>query len=160
MLFKAHCNHALSRRRLLTKTLRVVKITAILLFVACIQVSANGFSQGITLSVKNVRLEKIFQEVKKQTGYSFIYTRELLQQTDNITLEVTNASIEQVLGSCFKAQPLTYTIEKKFIIIKLKPTPVPLIDSSKGTTGLINISGRIFDEKGYPMVAVTINVKD
>src|SRR6185295_3211582 len=115
MYFKAHCNPALSERRLRTKIIRVMKLTFILMLAACLQVSAKGYAQHITLSLKNAPLEKVFGEVKKQSGYSFIYTRELLQNASTVSLEVTNAPLEKVLENCFSGQPLTYTIEKKYI---------------------------------------------
>ncbi len=37
------------------------------------QASAKGYSQ-ITLHVANAPLEKVFESIKKQTGYVFFYT--------------------------------------------------------------------------------------
>src|SRR5258708_5482815 len=59
--------------RLQTKTWLVMKMTAFLLIVACLQVSANGFSQKINLSIREAPLEKVFKEIQKQSGYSFWY---------------------------------------------------------------------------------------
>ena len=46
----------------LTKTLRIMKLLAIMLLAACIQVSAKGYSQLITFSGKNVLAGKSFQK--------------------------------------------------------------------------------------------------
>jgi hypothetical protein len=43
----------------------VMKLTAILLLSVCLQISAKGFSQDITLSEKNVSLQKIFYQIHK-----------------------------------------------------------------------------------------------
>ena len=43
----------------ITKMLRVMKLTTIILVVTCISVSANTYGQKVTLSEKNVPLEKI-----------------------------------------------------------------------------------------------------
>ena len=102
---------------MLTKTLLVMKLTAILLFAACLEVSAGTNAQTVTLSLKNSSLERIFKEVKKQTGYGFIYTRELLANTGHIDVDVKNASLKEVLDGCFSGQPVTYTIEDKYIIV-------------------------------------------
>jgi TonB-linked SusC/RagA family outer membrane protein len=156
MHFKAHRNPALAERRLHTKIIQVMKLTFILMLAACLQVSAKGYSQNITLSLKNAPLEKMFGEVKRQTGYSFIYTRELLQNATTVTLEVINAPLEKVLENCFKGQPLTYTIEKKFIIVKPRPSPVPMpaiADSS------LEIHGLITDNNGLPLQGATILLK-
>jgi TonB-dependent starch-binding outer membrane protein SusC len=161
MQFKAHCNPTLSERRLLTKTFRVMKVTVILLLAACLQVSARGYSQSITLSLKNAPLEKVFQEVQKQTRYSFIYTRELLEHANGVNLEVKDASLEQVLERCFKDQPLTYTIDKNFIIVKPKPATTALqpLDNAPVPQNGQDIHGRVIDSTGAPLSGATVTMR-
>ncbi len=90
-------NLSLPKRRLLLKTLWFMKITIILMFATCMQAAAKGYSQNITLSLKNASIEKLFKEVKKQTGYSFIYTRELIAGAKSISLSAhTIAGIHQL----------------------------------------------------------------
>ena len=89
--------HYARHHRVITKTLRVMKLTAILLLTACLTASANGFSQRVTLSEKNARLEKIFASLKKQTGFDFVYTEELLQQATTVSIELQSVEFEDAL---------------------------------------------------------------
>ena len=114
------CNPPLKKRRLLLKTLLVMNLTAFFLLAACLQVNANGYGQKITLSEKNVSLEKVFREIRKQSGYFFLYNNQQLEKVKKITIEVRDASIQEVLDHCFKEQPLTYTIIEKTIVVKPK----------------------------------------
>src|SRR5580658_10316755 len=68
------------RHRIATKTVLVMKLTSFFLLAACLQVSARGLSQTVTFSGRNVPLEKVFDEVKKQTGYVFFYDADLLKE--------------------------------------------------------------------------------
>jgi hypothetical protein len=103
MHLKVLCNRrAYIDRRVLTKTLMVMKITAFLFFAACIQVSAKTYSQSLTLSLKNAPLLKVFTEIEKQSGYSFVYWKELLEKTKNVDLQVSKVSLETVLSLVFK----------------------------------------------------------
>jgi TonB-dependent starch-binding outer membrane protein SusC len=140
----------------LTKTLMVMKLTAILLFVACMEVSAAGNAQTVTLSLRNSSLERVFKEVKKQTGYGFIYTREQLANTGNVNVDVQNAPLEEVLDHCFSGQPVTYTIEDGYIIVKPRAlVPPKLIDTAgpvnKGAK--IKLQGRVVDASGGESLA-------
>ncbi len=45
-------------KRSLTKTLRIMRLTAFFLLAACLQVSARGLAQTVTLSVKGVPLSQ------------------------------------------------------------------------------------------------------
>src|SRR5882757_8904279 len=97
-------------RRPLTKTVRVMKITAFLLLVACLHLSARGLSQGkITLTEKAASLETILKDIRKQTGYQYLFVDQWEQEAKKIDISVTNASLEEVLDICFRDQPFSYT---------------------------------------------------
>ena len=51
-----------------TKTFLVMKLTTFLLLVACMQVSAAGYGQRISISGQNLSLKKVFSEIQKQSG--------------------------------------------------------------------------------------------
>lgn len=57
------------RSRPASQTLKVMKLTFILLTAAFFQISAKGISQSITISGKDISLEKVFKEIKKQSDY-------------------------------------------------------------------------------------------
>ncbi len=54
------------------------------------QVSASSYSQSITFSGKNVKLESVFQAVEKQTGYVFFYDAKELKNARPVTISATN----------------------------------------------------------------------
>ncbi|HTI11046.1 MAG TPA: SusC/RagA family TonB-linked outer membrane protein, partial [Puia sp.] len=123
-----------------------MRLTALLLLVGCLQVSAAGFAQKVTLSEENASLKKIFREIKRQTGYLFFYNAQLLERSHTVSLSVKDAPLEQVLNQCFRDQPLTYSIVNKTIVIRaLKAEPVQLLQTDS-TPAQIWISGRILDE--------------
>ena len=162
MHFKALCRSQLLRPGELTKTVRVMKLTAILLFACCLQALAKTYGQSITLSEKNVSLKKIFKEIKIQSDYTFVYRDELLKQAIKVDIDLHSASIEQALEACFKNQPLTYTLVKTTVVVRLKPTPAFQPDTSSSLTSppSIEIHGRVVDENGKPLSGVNIKVKN
>ncbi len=134
-----------------------MKLTVLLLLTACLEVSANGNAQNISLSLKNATLEKVFKEVNRQTGFQFFYQDELLQQAIKFDINVKNASIEQVLELCFKNQPLNFNITEKTIVVNKKNeavfnafTPPPPV--------IAEIKGKVIDEKGLPLAGVSVSV--
>lgn len=142
--------------RLSAKTVLIMKLTAFLITIAFLQVHAAGHAQTVTLSRQHSSLEKIFKEIRKQTGYYFLYTDEQLSDADKVSLDVKDAPLQQVLDLCFRDQPLTYTIDNKIVIVKRRPVipvppPPPVAD--------IPVKGSVTDEKGVPLPGVTIQVK-
>jgi len=135
-----------------------INLTTILLISAIIQVSASSFAQKITLSEKNAPLMKVFREIRAQTGYDFMLTATTLKGTKDITIEVKNAELSEVLKKIFEGQPLKYFVNDQTIIVSEKEgvfpgnnRHIPLMD--------ITISGKIVDEKGIGLPGATIRLK-
>ncbi len=145
-----------------SKILRVMKLTTLLLLGACLQISAAGFSQRVTLSEKNTRLADVFAKIERQTGYSFTYTESLLRQASPVTITIRDMALEEALNQCFKNQPLEYTIIEKTIVVKQKPVNSPvLLSPVEGPVEApppVDIKGRIINDLGEP-VRASITVK-
>ncbi|MEO9022954.1 MAG: TonB-dependent receptor [Ginsengibacter sp.] len=149
------------KERHFKKTLLIMKFTAILLFAACMQVSATGYSQKITLSQNNVSLKKVFKEIENQSGYHFFYKDKLLRQAENVSIHVRDASLEEALDQCFKDQPLSFTILDKIIVVKARP-PLPVAIQALSVLPALPvniITGTVKDEKGNPLAGVSIIIK-
>src|SRR5690349_10389048 len=102
----------------LLSKLHAMKRSWLLIF-SVIFFATNGWSQAITLSVDKQPLEKVFLLIEKQSGYSFIYSNEAMEQSKPVTLRVKNETLSNVLTLCFKDQPLHYTTTgDKYIIVK------------------------------------------
>lgn len=150
MDLEAYCLPDSAWRRALTKTLRIMRLTAILLLAACLELSAGAYSQQqISLSIKNAPLEKVFKEIEKQTGYLFFYSREQMQQAAPVSLEIRNVSLEEVLDQCFRDQPFTYETINKTVVVKAKEPAATLKE----------ISGLVVDENNIPLNGANVIFK-
>ena len=68
--------------------LQIMKLSTIFILAAIMQVSANSYSQNVTLNETNSNLDKVFTEIRKQTGYDFLYNTRLLRNTVPVTVNV------------------------------------------------------------------------
>lgn len=133
------------------KFLLVMKITTLLIIVAIMQVSATTFAQKINLSENNVPLKKLFKEIKRQSGYNFVYTEGMLKDAKPVNIHL-NGTIDQVLDQIFSDQQLTYTITNNTIVVKEK-------ERVRAAAAIpITVSGTVTDEKGEPMPGVTVTI--
>lgn len=144
-----------------TKTMRVMKLTALIVLTAFLQVAAKGVAQDkITFTGKDVPLEKVFTAIKKQTSYLFLYNDALLVNAKKVTLQVKNASLEEVLSECFKDQPFDYKINGRTIFIINRPEPEKKEQSVVNeTTPGDEVKGRITNAQGEPLSGANIVVK-
>jgi TonB-dependent starch-binding outer membrane protein SusC len=109
-------------------------------------------SQKLTIAVKDMPLEKVFQTIQQQSQYEFVYTLELLKSSRPVTLNIKNASLLATLNEVFAAQPLTFQLEGKYVLIKRK-------EATTTQRGL-NLRGKVLSETGSPVVGATVAVKN
>jgi len=137
------------------QVLRIMKLVIVIMITALLQVSASSFGQRITLSQKKISLKQVLKEIRKQSNYSILCDSKILQQAKPVDLQVKDATIQKVLDDFFINQPFAYTINENTIIINRKPTLVnPFLENA-----FLTISGKLTDEKGQPLVGVSVMVK-
>ncbi len=144
------------KRNSITKTLRAMKLITSLLFIACLHVRAAGYSQQVTLTEKNITPKQLFRKINSQTGYQFFYNEKLFSKGEKITINVKNATIEQVLEKCFKDLPVIYAIIDKTIVIRARPEKPGSIG---GKTIVNDIIGIVKDSSGAPLAGATVGIK-
>src|SRR5690606_34990689 len=110
--------------------------------------------QKVTLSQKNVPLEKVFREIRKQTGYNILCDAEILEDAMLVDISVRNERISEVLDKCFEGQKLTYTIEGNTIVVRRNPFAQTALGAKQ-----ITIRGTVKDTAGVTLVGVTVQVK-
>jgi len=147
-------------RQVKKKILLVMKLTVIILLAASLQVTASGYAQQITLAAKNSSLEKIFGEIRKQTGFYFFYDLKDMKAAKPVSISVKDAGLEETLALCLDDQPFTYTIVNKTVVIKPKPATAGAVVTTgiKEELQLFEIRGRITNENGEPMAGATVHI--
>ncbi|GGG74508.1 SusC/RagA family TonB-linked outer membrane protein [Parapedobacter pyrenivorans] len=140
----------------------VIKVSYVLLLITCMQLHARSYSQTITLNSKRTPLEKIFQSIEQQSGYVVLYNYEELKRAKPVSISVDNMEMTKLLDKLFAAQPFTYTIEDKTILVTHKKQPtLPLRTTSRPVIAMPQqaVSGRVIDEQQNPLEGVTVTIK-
>lgn len=146
-------------RRSLTKTLLVMKITTVILLACCLQVSASGYSQQISLSEKNAPLKKVFALIEKQADVTFYYQEELLATARNVDITLSNATLQQALDYCFRDQPFTYELIGKTVVIKGKVREKPVNEAAGKTSPPGEVKIHVTDSAGAALANATVVIK-
>ncbi|WP_205513818.1 SusC/RagA family TonB-linked outer membrane protein [Longitalea arenae] len=137
-----------------------MKLTAIILTITFLHVQAAGLSQTVTFSGNNILLEKVFTAIRQQTGYTFLYTADVIKGAKKVSLHVKNAALEEALNLALKDQQLSYHIANNTIIISRKKEPVEHktpIDEKMPPPG--EVKGKVLNHKGEPLAGANVKVK-
>lgn len=137
--------------KLTTKTRWGMRLAFVFMMGALLQARAEGMAQKVTLTEKNAPLEKVFRVIHQQTGYLFLYSDQQIKKAGKVTLDVRDASLQDVLDQCFRDQPLTFTINDKTIVIKER-------DESPPATMIpaLIVTGRVRDAAGAPVIGASV----
>lgn len=133
------------------KLLVIMKLTAILLIVVCLQASATGYSQNdVSISVKNVELKKLFNMLQKSTSYRFLYEDKQLPANVRVDVAVEKVSIQTLLNDVLR-NTLHYRVLNNNLVVLSHSAPNAILSNI--------IRGKVTDESGQPLPGVSIRVK-
>lgn len=132
----------------------------IFVFVASLHVSAALHSQNkmVTLHLKGVSLEEVIQSLKLQTDYGFFYNIDSkdIKKMTNISVDVKNMALEDVLLQILKGTNLTYSIVNDVVILNTRNSIV-VNDSVRKNHVLV---GRVMDMNKEPLPGVTVRLEN
>ncbi|MDD3990126.1 MAG: SusC/RagA family TonB-linked outer membrane protein [Bacteroidales bacterium] len=140
------------KKRKLIKAFLIMKFMSLFMLCFSLQLSAEGFSQHVTLKMKNSPFQKVAKELERQTGYTFLFN---VEQVNGIkkNADFSAADLKDVLGSLLQGTGLSYRIVDKTVVI------VPAKELQPESQEEKVISGRVQDEAGRPIPGVSILVQ-
>jgi TonB-linked SusC/RagA family outer membrane protein len=142
--------------KIYAKLLLVMRLTTVLLIATLMQVSAAGLAQRITLNARQLPLEQALKEIRKQSGYDFLFDRKLINRKRNVDLALKDATLSQAMESLLSGLPLSYTISGK--IVAIKPKESSFVQKMISRFAEIDIKGVVTNE-GKPVAGASISVK-
>lgn len=127
----------------------IIKKKTIFMVVALLCLNLTAFSQSVTLNISNGTVKQAMDELKRKTGYSFVFSSIDLNTKQPISISAKNKNLDDVVKQILVGQNLTYEISGKNIIIK------KIVANGQKQ----KVTGRVLDEKGEPVIGATILVK-
>src|SRR5689334_9305727 len=91
--------HALLKDYSFKKFVRIMRLMIACLLIACLHVSASGYSQdNVTLNLKSVEIRKALIAIEKKTDYRFLFNENLIAHRPKIDINVVETPVPQVLN--------------------------------------------------------------
>lgn len=115
----------------------------------CFNLSA--FSQDISLKVNNVTVKEAMEQLKKTSGYSFVFSSNDVDTKQRISVSADKATLENVVKQILAGQPgVSYEIQGKKIVIK------KIQSAQRKSDKRTKVTGKVVDAKGEPIIGATI----
>ena len=121
------------------------RLKACIMIVTAVLTGTVAFAQGINLHLKNTPVRKAITELQRQSGYSFVFASEDLNTGTIVSVDAD--SIESAIAQILKGQDVTYVIDG---------TKVTIRKAVKASSPDMNISGKVVDENGEPVIGAAV----
>lgn len=116
--------------------------------------SAHAQGKTVTLNKSNVPLTAILDEIESQSGYLFLYNKQVVGVDRAASLNVTKAPLTDALEKLFAGTDIAYTIKGQQIVLTKRET------AAKESRKADGVQGRVLDRKTKePIVGATVIVE-
>ena len=115
----------------------------------------------LTLQAENADVKTVLAEIEKKADVRFTYRPRLIRDLENVSLDVKEAPLYDVLAKVFGSS-LGYEVIGKQIVLKAVPAGETEDDDDAPVVTpnfAVNIVGRIVDEAAQPIPGVNVLVK-
>lgn len=130
-----------------------MRLVALFLLTSAIHLSAATFGQSkVSLSMKNVSMETILEELESKTGHTFFYKLEYVTGHKNLSIEVDEKEFTEVLQELLNPLGLTFSVDEKVVLIRQ-------LQQQDEKVKQITINGKVTDVKGSVLPGVTVYLK-
>ena len=137
----------------LLKSMRIMKVGLFLLFIVIAQLhAATSYSQNvvINLSLKNVTVEQVLDQIESSTEFSFLFTDKSVDIKRKVDIDITAKNINETLTVLFKGTDVQFNIVDKQVILSNKSFKQGDVSQEKALTGVI------VDVNGEPIIGANI----
>jgi len=115
----------------------------------------NSEEDLFSVQYENTTVKDILDYIEKHSKYIFIYSENVKKNLNNkVSISVSNKKIDAVLNELFSKTGLNYKMSGRQITISV-PEQAPAIKQVRG----FKIVGNVTDEKGEPLIGVSIFMK-
>lgn len=144
----------------LTKLLKIMKLTTILLFACATLAHAGGFSQDVkvTVTLKSAKVTTFFKAIEKETKYRFTFSNDILPKGKIITVNAKETPLKQLLDAVMIQTNLKYRFDEASGIFIISQNNTAILNNGVEMT-VRTIKGTVSKETGEPLVGVSVQVK-
>lgn len=134
----------------------IMKTLLLWLFLVSLNVSSVYSQQQrrMDISMKKATLVEVFGEIRRASGYSFVYDSDAVKTVKPISIDLKNATVGEILDKCFAGTSFVYLMEDNVVIIKQQK-----VSEIRGQQTAKQVVGWVTDEKKMPLPGVTVIVK-
>jgi TonB-dependent SusC/RagA subfamily outer membrane receptor len=141
------------------KTFRKMKLTSFFLLISVVSVMAGKtYSQTtlLNLNMGKTTVREVLLKIEDQSEFYFMYSGKVIDVNREVSVDVKNQKINEVLNSLFAGTNVDYTIKDRIIVLT---TPEVVSSEVLANFQQRTVSGKVTDTNNQPLPGVTVVIK-
>lgn len=125
-----------------------LRLSAVFLLFTFIQLESVAiYSQTTRFSfdLKQISIENVLNDVESKSQYRFLYNKNQVDVSRKIDVQITNATINQLMQFLFNNSDIAYLIKGNQIVLNKQEKPTPR-----------SVKGVVLDAEGNPIIGATV----
>ena len=123
-------------------------------------------NKRLSIHAQNQEIKKVLNEIEKATGVQFVYSSQVIDARQKVSIEATNSTLEEVLTKFLKPLRVRYELVGRKLILSASPSASQATGSLNGIETVVEIpapkklvSGTVTDESDNGLAGVTVVLK-
>lgn len=116
--------------------------------------SAKAQAARLTINLDQVPIERVVNEIEQQSRYLFLFNKDIDSTQIIVSVNATDKTVPDILPLLFDGTGLDYTIEGRNILVTKADR------STKKEPAALQITGKVTDTNGEPIIGASVIVKD
>lgn len=122
--------------------------------------SVRASDSKVSINVNGIALENVLKTIEQQTKYRFIYSKETINVSIPVTLNVKDEALTTVLDQLLTKHDIVYAFDKKQIVLNKKSASQSHPSKQQVSKGnKIKIVGTVTDSQGEPLIGASVTVE-
>lgn len=113
---------------------------------------AQQNTDRVTLNMKNASLSEVFNEIKRQTHLSFMFSNDDLKDIKRKDVQMKNVTVDEAMKKCLEGTGLEYELTNNVVVIRKSAKKIEKAQQ-------ITLSGTVRDKDGQTLPGVSVVIK-
>lgn len=145
----------------LKKILTIMRLTAFVLIVFSLNISATVYSQKtkLSLEVNNKSIKEVLFQIENQTEFRFIFESGKVDLNKKVSIQAKEQTVEAILDNIFEHEGIHYEITENNLILinpsetdNSRPAAKPTVNQQNKR----QVTGVVVDERGDPVIGANV----
>ncbi len=140
--------------------MRSVSVIGIVVALMLCSTDLRAQSKKVTIVSSSATVGQVLKDIESQTGYLFVYNTSDIDVSGNVSLNLKDVAVSQVLEKILANQDVKWHLEGRYIKIMKHSSEAPKAAGEGSTAvGSILVKGKVTGVDGEPLIGASVIIK-